>query len=100
MGFNFFNKRNTTENYFEDILNDLFDEVQCEELELNETDEKLLSLEEFVVNIYTNQISIIQLLIKKGIITLDEYLNQKELTKKQPDIKELYEHLENRRKGE
>ena len=58
----------------------------------------LLDLEEFVIGIYTNQMSLITLLLSKNIITEKEFLEAKDRMKAtNEDIKNLYTELENKK---
>ena len=59
--------------------------------------EMIVSLEEFVIGNYVNQMTILSILVDKGIITIDEFLAKKEEMKNEKDIKNLYEELKNKK---
>ena len=59
--------------------------------------EMIVTLEEFVIGNYVNQMTILSILVDKGIITIDEFLSKKEEMKKEKDIKNLYEELKNKK---
>ena len=81
-----------------ELLKDMEEELN-EDYDPNiELEERILDMETFLVDTYANQMSLVQLLINKGMISSGEYLEYKKLIKKQEDINALYSDIQTRRK--
>lgn len=80
-----------------ELLKDMEEELNMETDPDIELEERILDMETFLVDTYANQMSLVQLLINKGVILTTEYLQCKELIKKQEDINALYSDIETRR---
>lgn len=89
----FFNKSKES---IDSLLSDLDDEL----LLSPETDptlalyKKVIDLEEIVINNYTSRIAILILLVKKNILTMDEFNQIYEKLKQTPEIKKLYDNIQ------
>lgn len=89
----FFNKSKES---IDPLLSDLDDES----LLSSETDptlalyKKVIDLEEIVINNYTSRIAILVLLVKKNILTMDEFNQMYEKLKQTPEIKKLYDNIQ------
>ena len=83
-----------------DLLKDMEEELLDESFGDDYT--KILiaftDLEKFVIDTYSSHMALVQLLIKKGIIKPEEFLTQKKDIKKHPEIRSLYNEVENKRK--
>ena len=89
----FFNKSKES---IDPLLSDLDDEL----LLSSETDptlalyKKVIDLEEIAINNYTSRIAILVLLVKKNILTMDEFNQMYEKLKQTPEIKKLYDNIQ------
>lgn len=58
----------------------------------------LVDMEEFVVSTYIEHMALVSLLVRKGIITLEEYIKEKEEVKEQNIIQDLLSNIEEHKK--
>jgi len=88
MAFNIYKKRN-------DKMEMVAENIDIEDLEFKEPEElnteMILTLEEFTLSMYARQMAIVDLLIKKGILTSDEIIENTENIKNNEPFKSMFD---------
>ena len=91
----FFNKNKES---IDSLLSDLDDELLSAETDPTlALYKKVIDIEEIVINNYTSRIAILILLVKKNILTMEEFNQMYEKLKQTPEIKKLYDNIKEER---